>query len=315
MEPLFRTIEPEDRTAALALWYEVFGDAAGYFERYYHDDPWCEDGDSLGAWVDGRLVSAVHLCRRPLSWNGGIVWCGGIANVATRREFRRRGLSRSLLRLVIRRMEETGVAFSWLGTGAHGHYGALGWERIYLPRAAVHLGEDPIPLDETDPAFSLPWTEPGDDSARLVDLYQSKSLRPLAMQRPSAYFDGWVQWGWRSHGVRICSLAERGYLAATYDAGAHSLRVLEWCAANADDERELLINAAVQARRLGAERIELEGAPEFGGMEALAALGRLEPRSTAHDMIRNVSLPVEQYNEIVRLYERGSAVWWAADGF
>src|SRR3982751_5878395 len=115
--PILRPIGPSDYLQALELWDIAFTPGRAYFERYFRDDPWYQEGDCVGAFEGERLVSAVHLCRRPLEWAGRTVWCGAIANVATHPDFRRLGLSRDLLRLTTQRMETEGMDFSMLFTG------------------------------------------------------------------------------------------------------------------------------------------------------------------------------------------------------
>ncbi|MGC8834987.1 MAG: GNAT family N-acetyltransferase, partial [Armatimonadota bacterium] len=87
-------ITPDRFEEAIRLWIKVFGwDGRSYFENYYYHDPWYASDCSLATYVNGAMVSAVHICRRPVRVNGETVWMGGIANVVTLEQYRRRGFS------------------------------------------------------------------------------------------------------------------------------------------------------------------------------------------------------------------------------
>jgi len=309
MTPTLRPIQAADHAEALALWEAVFMPGTDYFHRYFAADPWYQDGDCLGAEVDGRLVSAVHVCRRPLHWRGRTVWCGAIANVGTTAEYRRQGLSRALLERAVEHMEATGVDFSMLFTGQHGHYGALAWEQVLTPRPVVTLGPG---------SASAPLAEetPGQDVSAYAALYESCPAPPLLLQRTVPYYDGWVLWYWRHWKASLFYLPGRGYAAARIpEAEELPLRVIEWRSVDPGAERALLLGMADRARAAGRDKLVFEGAPQFGGLTALRELGEVEEATATPMMLRNVGLPEEEYREIVALYASGEAVWWPSDGF
>lgn len=304
MEPVFRPLTPADQEAALALWDQVFKPGRGYFERYFNDDPWYRQGDSFGAWDGEQLVSAVHVCRRPLEWAGQTVWCGAIANVATREEYRRRGLSRELLRLAVDRMEATGMDFSMLFTGTFHHYAALGWEQVLVPQATVTLA----PAPDAEPEIKA-------DGGSPEELYWQCPPTPLLLQRPERYFRGWVGWNWEQWQARVLAHPDHGYAALRLPTEAsRPARLLEWRAMDPESEQALLRAAARAALRAGQERLTLP-LPYFGGAPALALLGAAEIGTAGDMMLRNVRLSEADYAEIKRLYATGDATWWPADGF
>jgi predicted N-acetyltransferase YhbS len=315
MNPVFRPVRTEEQDAALALWETVFSPDRDYFARYFRADPWHQDGDCLGAWVDGQLASAVHLCRRPLSWDGRALLCGAIANVATLAEYRRQGLSRELLSRLIRRMEEDGFAFSMLFTGSHRHYAALGWEQVRTPRPAVTVRRDSPPLRMAE-RVNVVRGRGADALALCSPLYEQSVWRPLHFQRPDLYFRGWVGWSWGRWAPTTALLPDLGYAVSRIPEDAGSIaRVLEWRAASFPTEALLLAQAVEEASRAGRERIVFEGLPQHGGLDALRELGEVEAGTSGGMMLRNVSLAEEDYREIVRLYGAGEAVWWPSDGF
>lgn len=302
----FRAVGPADEAKALDLWGRAFLPGRGYFDRYFRDDPWYREGDCLGAWDGERLVSAVHLCRRPVEWAGRTLWCGAIANVATDPEYRRRGLSRELLRLVIRRMEESEIDFSMLFTGQFGHYGALGWEQVHTPCATVELAEK-LP----EPALRV--EEQAGEYGAAAELYWQVPPRPLLLHRPEQYYRGWVGWNWRHYGVRLLTHPEAGFAAVRVDGDA--LEVAEWHAMDGEAERELLLAAAREARAAGKSRLSLAALPYCGSLSLLAELGKPEVREGGHMMLRTVRLGPREYEEILSLYAAGDAVWWPSDAF
>ena len=303
----FRLVEECEQPSALALWNGVFEETPGYFERYYRADLGYREGDTLGAWIGTRLVSAVHLCRRRTFWNGEVLLCGGVANVATLPEFRRRGLSRRLLEMMVAQMERENLHFSLLGTGVPEHYAALGWELTHAPRATIALKSDV-------PALKAGWHRLG-PTAALPPLYAAHP-RPLQFDRTSAYFDAWVGWNWRRFPTYLCRLPGRGYLVlVASDDPDETIFATEWRAEDAAAEQELLQSAAAEVLRQGRTQLGLEALPQFAEAEFLNTLGTVTVETDPSSMVRNLGLPKDKYRQLAHSYRTGEAVWWSADGF
>ncbi|MBV9851458.1 MAG: GNAT family N-acetyltransferase [Armatimonadetes bacterium] len=305
----FRPVADGEQAQALSLWQAVFGAPPGYFERYYQADadPSYREGDTFGAWQGDQLVSAVHLCRRPVVWDGDELLCGGIANVATLPEFRRRGLSRRLLEMAIAKMEREGFHYSLLGTGVPGHYAALGWELTHAPRAKVNLKAD-FPTAEAD------WQRLGTTDA-LPPLYAARP-RPLQFVRAPSYFDGWVGWNWRGYPTYLSTRPGLGYLVLVVpEAENEIIFATEWRAIDAATERALLQAAAAEVLRRGRNQLGLEALPQHTGSDFLNSLGAVTTQQDKGSMARNLSLPDDRYRQLMQSYRTGEAVWWMADGF
>lgn len=306
MAEVLRPLLAAEQRAALDLWGTVFSVGRGYFARYFNGDPWHEPGDTLGAWLDGELVSTVHVCRRPLVWDGITLLCGGIANVATLPAYRRGGLSRRLLRMALKRMEDEQFSCSLLATGVPGHYKALGWERLPLPCPRITL----LPPHGPPARFAMPSVT--DDHAALY----ASSPRPLQMERPRPYFQNWAGKSWASSpDNRLCTLPGRGYLlAATPPPGGEPVRVLEWRARDAEAEADLFEGAANWAAETGHTQLQAFGGPQHGPA-AWEVLGPVEPTINDDWMLRRIVMPEPTYRTMQSLYEQGTAAWWPADGF
>lgn len=308
MSIVFRPIRSEEHELALELWDLAFTPGRDYFERYYRDDPWYEEGDTLGAFEGERLVSAVHVCRRPVEWAGRTLRCGAVANVATHPDYRRRGLSRALLRAMLERMEATGLDFSMLFTGAFGHYAALGWEQVVTPRAVVALDRE----IESDAELKVEAAAFGEGA----ELYWKTPPRPLLLHRPERYFRGWVGWEWSQRRARLIWQEDAGYAAvALPEARDGRATVLEWFAMDEAAEPALLAAAAAMARAEGYGRLALAATPYYGGPAALQGLGGVTPEPEPHMMLRNLRLSAGEFEEVKRLYASGDAAWWPSDAF
>ena len=65
MSPQFRALRPDEQAECLDLWARVFSPSHDYFERYFRDPHWQPDYTRVCV-VDGRLVAAVQVVRRPV---------------------------------------------------------------------------------------------------------------------------------------------------------------------------------------------------------------------------------------------------------
>lgn len=314
MDAELRSLLPEERDAALELWVEVFRDDTGeYFNRYFEADPAYRDADCHVAAVDGRLA-AVLVCRRRMAWRGREILCGAIANVATREEFQRRGLSRALLARSIGAMEADGFAFSMLFTGTYGHYSALGWQQVVVPRLSVRLGTEGPGSRAAIQELSTQPIPP-----EVIALYDSLPRRPLHMARPPEYFEGWTGRYWRSGEENALLLAGSeealGYAVIRAQPRRNSSWVHELRARDAAVEADLLEGAARWARRRGHELLNLGFLPQFGGAEAAAGLGQVSREANDGLMLRSIKLPPEEMGRVTEAYASGEAQFWWSDDF
>ncbi len=78
----------------------------------------------------GKIVSSVGTYPLTLNTAGCKVTIAGVGQVATSPEMAGRGCMSQLLEASIARMEEEGVALSWL-SGRHDRYGRFGWEFVF----------------------------------------------------------------------------------------------------------------------------------------------------------------------------------------
>ena len=302
-----RPLVPSEYPAALSLWQDVFGAPPGYFERYYEADPNYAVGDTLGIWDGDLLVSAVHLCRRPVVWEESTLLCGGIANVATREEYRRQGLSRQLLAVAIEKMKAEGFHLSLLGTGTPGHYAALGWEPLGRAQMTLTFSLEAASSD-------VAWEEVG--SVALLGQAYSQSARPLQFLRLPDYFEGWVGWDWRRQGAQIGTMGEGDYLVLVPGSAAeHPLPILEWRARGGEAELSLLQAAAAVARQSGHPGLWLEALPQHVSLETLQAMGEVVRHVEGGGMIRNITLSQDEYIRVLQANQTGLAAWWPGDGF
>lgn len=333
-QPIYRPVHPEEYEDALTLWETVFGAGSrDYFRRYFEADPWYQPGDCLGAWLDDRLVSGVHVCPRLLEWRGSTLRCGGIANVATLPEYRGRGLSRALLAQSLDLMWETECGFSLLFTGVPSHYSALGWEQVATPGPTLTLRESPgAPRLEARPAVV---------DGEVLRLYQQSPRPPLLVHRSAPpswdgtgkrYFENWVGWRWQSSRAEMLTLPGRGYLVLKApptpeqlaaapewrenEPAEPPLEILEWRALDAVAETTLLHAAAAHAWSQGKTRLRLPCHPFLASAEAVAGVGRLDLSETrGFGMLRNIALPDAEFEEIRHHFASGACAWFAADGF
>ena len=304
-----RILQVSEQQAALDLWVEVFGGtSADYFSRYYEADSDSQLGDTIGVWDGPLLVSAAHLCRRSMNWNGGTLLCGALANVATRENYRRQGVSRLLLRETIDKMERERFHFSLLGTGTHGHYATLGWEQIKRPQFLLDLRPD---LQNESVSGEWQNSDSIDDFFRVYPC----APRPLQFVRSPQYFNDWSGWVWRSRSAEIYATLNGFVVVEFPKAREEAATVLEWCAEDELSEHILLKAACVEALRRGHSSLHLTAKPQFLNQSQLREWGKVNPKLEKGGMIRRLSLPESDFAAIGHAYNSGQAAWWESDGF
>lgn len=125
----FRALYPEELEAWLDHVTTVFTGGRKYFSNHWHNDPW-RDAEGIRIALDkGTIVSTVRVFIRKMFLHGEPITVGGIGEVSTRPEYRRRGLATQLLKDAIRFMEDREIAMSSLHGSQH-IYATEGWEKV-----------------------------------------------------------------------------------------------------------------------------------------------------------------------------------------
>ncbi len=125
----FRGLYPEELEVWLDHVTSVFTGGRQYFSNHWHNDPW-RDPEGIRIAVDnGAIVSTVRVFIREMFLHGEPITVGGIGEVSTRPEYRRRGIATQLLKDSIRFMESRDIVVSVL-FGSQRIYSIEGWEKV-----------------------------------------------------------------------------------------------------------------------------------------------------------------------------------------
>ena len=125
----FRALYPDELEVWLDHVTHVFTGGRQYFSNHWHNDPW-RDPEGIRIAVDnGTIVSTVRVFIRKMFLHGEPITVGGIGEVSTRPEYRRRGLATQLLKDSIQFMESRDIVMSSLH-GSQRIYSVEGWERV-----------------------------------------------------------------------------------------------------------------------------------------------------------------------------------------
>lgn len=186
----FRALYPEELEAWLDHVTTVFTGGRQYFSNHWHNDPWRDSEGIRVAVDDGTIVSTVRVFIRKMFLHGEPITVGGIGEVSTRPEYRRRGLATQLLKDSIEFMESRDIAVSSLH-GSQRIYSIEGWERV--PR---YYARQPIAAQK-----QVEWEVRSinfDDEAevkRIATLYDgyARKFNGTFVRDDMAYWTAWVR--------------------------------------------------------------------------------------------------------------------------
>ncbi|CAF2637223.1 unnamed protein product [Rotaria sp. Silwood2] len=322
---VYRPVEKHEQQKAFDLWCPTFKTNSDVEERYFLPDtsPRYQEGDTLGAWHNDKLVSTVHIRRFTLrsSENNEEYLCAGIGNVATVAEYRRQGLSRHLLQMAVDKMEESNeFDISMLSTGKPSHYASFGWEQVPEP-TQVMIDWKTI----TSSSTNVEWRSASDVLCQDIELMlkiHSNSPRIYQIDRsPPSVFQHWVKGRWQNNAAIVCLYEheqEQGYVVIGKPDSEKDVCVLEWRAPNMKLEQKLLSLAAAEIRqRHGSTKpIHLFALPQYMSIDELTEwAGSVQIGINLDLMMRNIRLPTDVYEKIKTAYSNGHAVFWSGDYF
>jgi predicted acetyltransferase len=311
----YHSVTENEQEEAVNLWHQIFYKRLlGFYKRYYSSAaPSYRNGDTLGAWCDGQLVSVVHICRLTLHNGDETYLCGGIANVATLPEYRERGISRHLLEQAVDKMKNEGFHISMLHSARHSHYEYAGFEQYSLSRQLlIDLSRN---IDDTPMSSKFEW-KTADVDEEIMNIY-AKQSRPLQVNRSPEYFEGWVNWNWQQDKAILHVIPDEGYIILNKANDGDIYCASEWRATNREIEKQLLIRASCKALQLNSKQIRLAATPVFVGQqwieENLGRIVKIEEDETS--MIRNINLTTDEFDKVKSFYSIGKAILWPADYF
>lgn len=189
---VFRALREEEREACLQLWCTVWPgeNSPAYFRRYFYGDVEWLPYYTQVAEVEGRLVSAVQICKRRVGCGPFTLTMGGIANVSTLPEFRGKGYNTGCLKRAIAVMEADAMDFSLLFTGINAYYARQGYAD--LPRRRMQGTVKPDFTPRPSP-YTVRAAEARDLPAVRTIYDHYNRHRPIAVQRSEAYWRDWVR--------------------------------------------------------------------------------------------------------------------------
>ena len=249
MTEIYRALRVQEREECLNLWVSVWpGEGSrAYFERYFYGDVEWLPYYTQVAECDGRLVSAVQICKRVVACGDFSLTMGGIANVATLPEYRGRGYNTGCLKNAIEVMEADAMDFSLLFTGINAYYRTFGFVDLTRVRTSVRV------LPNSQPTLSKYEVRPAEarDMPAIRRIYKTYNRdRPITVHRSEAYWRDWIRFDPENPpGSLLVAFAGSGALAGyaysgvfnsavPYDAGDAEVRIIELCvdSSSADDE-------------------------------------------------------------------------------
>ncbi len=186
----FRALYPDEFEAWLDHVSHVFSASRQYFANHWRNDPWKDCEGIRIALDDGKIVSTVRVFIRKMYLQGEPITVGGIGEVSTRSEYRKRGIASQLLKDSIQFMEDREIAISMLHGGQR-IYSVEGWESVPRYFAKKTLQGNKTQQWNIRPA-NFKDTEEVEKLASIYDTY-SRKFNGTFVRDDIAYWTDWVQ--------------------------------------------------------------------------------------------------------------------------
>ncbi len=190
MSVIYRAIEKHEQAEAMRLWTTVFSVEDWFFQSTLDAEKSRQLHQTLVAVEGNKIVSAVHyFIRHTRGADGSIHKMGGIGNVATYEEARKKGHSGKLLELAIDSMRNDGCLWSMLFTGVNPHYERYGWKTLKTRYRQGLLNDKQPTLDEWRVMPINPLSDKN-SLERIETVYNAyNEKRPLTNIRDEHYWE------------------------------------------------------------------------------------------------------------------------------
>ncbi len=186
----FRALCPNELDTWLDHVSHVFSADRQYFANHWHNDPWNDCEGIRIALDDGKIVSTVRVFIHQMYCHGEPITVGGIGEVSTRSEYRKRGIASRLLKDSIQFMEDREIAISMLHGGQR-IYSVEGWKSIRRYYAKKIIQGNKTQKWNIRPA-NFTDTEEVEKLASIYDIY-SRRFNGTFVRDDIAYWTDWVQ--------------------------------------------------------------------------------------------------------------------------
>jgi len=171
-------IEAWSNFCASIFAYKANPPQASYFQRHYYNDPDRQASLIRVAFYENQMVASVRVfCRKVSDGKGGSIAAGGIGEVCTDSNHRRRGLSKQLLQDAIEIMTKKGMKMSLLHAAPSFFpvYESAGYECTLSEWSVVPVDRSKLDASAEDSATIRLASFP-DDTEALMTLYQRLSV-------------------------------------------------------------------------------------------------------------------------------------------
>ena len=285
METEIRTVSEHIHDVVLDLLARSFGKDDDYFRRQHEGDPsYSHDR----AWVlleDGKIVSHVQIYDKVMRYGAGRIPFGGIADVGTDPEYRRRGHAAKLLENAVDYMKRNDLPLSLLYTGTPPLYEAGGWHSV----PATVLEAD-VPT-EARPGPRAYTVKPFEESQlRLLARYWDQAMSNLVgpLDRSVEYFQKQPSWhvGWGD--VQWDVIHRVGHPAGFVRTAieGETLELLDVCGTSDEVVQVACAWAVRRAVESGCRKIEGRVAPGSILVRELAAFADIRLTTSDSQMMR-----------------------------
>ena len=148
LEPIEESLQAQTLQKVIDLWKSCFHDTQNYLEYYFQYKT--EDNKIVASFEGEKMTSMVHLNPYEIMVNNEEVPSYYIVGVATREDYRKRGLMRKLLQASLQQMYQEKIPFTYLMPAKESIYLPFDFrtvaiqERIRLEKKDLHYTKETI---------------------------------------------------------------------------------------------------------------------------------------------------------------------------